>query len=114
MSLEILQNSQENTYARASFKIDSLKRDFIKKETLTQVFSCEFCKISKTIFFIEHLWATASQPARDIPGIFAECSLSVTMFGTAREHFKEKDFIKSYRWKICFCIKSVLFHNNQY
>ena len=94
MSLEILQNSQKNTYARASFKIDSLKRDFIKKETLTQVFSCEFCKISKNIFFIEHLWATASQPARDIPGIFAECSLSVTMFGTAREHlgniFKKK------------------------
>ena len=26
----------------------------------TKVFSCEFCKISKNTFFIEHLWATAS------------------------------------------------------
>ena len=26
-----------------------------KKETLTQVFSCQFCEISKTPFFIEHL-----------------------------------------------------------
>ena len=25
--------------------------NFIKKETLTQVFSCEFCKISKNTFF---------------------------------------------------------------
>ena len=30
--------------------------NFIKKETLAQVFSCEFCEIFKTPFFIEHLW----------------------------------------------------------
>ena len=30
------------------------------KETLAQVFSCEFCKISKNTFFTEHLWMTAS------------------------------------------------------
>ena len=34
--------------------------NFIKKETLAQVFSCEFCETSKNIFFTEHLWATAS------------------------------------------------------
>ena len=34
--------------------------NFIEKETLTQVFSCEFCKISKNTFFTEHLWAIAS------------------------------------------------------
>ena len=28
--------------------------------TLAQVFSCEFCEISKNIFFTEHLWTTAS------------------------------------------------------
>ena len=28
----------------------------IKKETLVQVFSCEFCEISKNTFFTEHLW----------------------------------------------------------
>ena len=33
--------------------------NFIKKETLVQVFSCEFCEISKTAFFKEHVWATA-------------------------------------------------------
>ena len=33
---------------------------FIKKETLAQVFYCEFCQISKNTFFTEHLWATAS------------------------------------------------------
>ena len=40
--LEILQNSQENTCARVSF---------FKKESLAQVFSCEFCEISKNTFF---------------------------------------------------------------
>ena len=34
--------------------------NFIKKETLAQVFYCEFCEISKNTFFTEHLWATAS------------------------------------------------------
>ena len=32
----------------------------VKKETLAQVFSCEFYEISKNIFFTEHVWATAS------------------------------------------------------
>ena len=38
--LEISQNSQENTCARVSFLIK-----------LAQVFSCEFCEISKNTFF---------------------------------------------------------------
>ena len=29
--------------------------NFIKKESLAQVFSCEFCEISKIILFIGHL-----------------------------------------------------------
>ena len=35
--------------------------NFIKKETLTQVFPCAFCKISKNRFFTEHLRTTASE-----------------------------------------------------
>ena len=34
--------------------------NFIKKEPLPQVFSCEFCEISKNTFFTEHLRTTAS------------------------------------------------------
>ena len=30
--------------------------NFIKKETVTQVFSCGFCEISKNTFFTETLW----------------------------------------------------------
>ena len=33
--------------------------NFIIKETLAQVFPCEFCEISKNTFFTEHIWATA-------------------------------------------------------
>ena len=56
--LEISQNSQENTCARASFFIKSFF--FIKKETLAEVFSCEFYGISEKTFFTEHLWTTVS------------------------------------------------------
>ena len=35
--------------------------NFIKKETQAQVFSCEFCEISKHAFFTEYVWATASK-----------------------------------------------------
>ena len=35
--------------------------NFIKRESLAQVFSCEFCKISKNSFFIKHFRATASK-----------------------------------------------------
>ena len=45
--LEISQNSKENTCARVFFLI---KLHFIKKETLAQVFSCEFCEVSKKSF----------------------------------------------------------------
>ena len=60
--LEILQNSQEKTRARVSFYRNCWPQvcDCIKKETLTQVFSCEFCEISKNNFFTEHVWMTAS------------------------------------------------------
>ena len=34
--------------------------NFIKKEALAQVLSCEFCQISKNTSFTEHLWTTAS------------------------------------------------------
>ena len=33
---------------------------FIKKGTLAQAFSCEFCEILKNTFFTEHVWVTAS------------------------------------------------------
>ena len=33
--------------------------NFIKKEAVAQMFSCEFCKIFKNSFFTEQLWAAA-------------------------------------------------------
>ena len=52
MFQEILQNSKENTCNRVSFliKLQGSACNFIKKDTLTQVFSCEFCEIFKNTF----------------------------------------------------------------
>ena len=41
-------------------KFTGLACNFIKKETLTQVLSCEFCEISENTFFTEHIQMTAS------------------------------------------------------
>ena len=51
-----------NTCARVSFliKLQASAFNFVKKETLAQVFSCKFCKFSKNTFFIENLRVTAS------------------------------------------------------
>ena len=40
--------------------------NFIKKDTLAQVLSCEICEISKNTFFTEHLWTTASKQNKTI------------------------------------------------
>ena len=51
MFLEITQNSRENTCAKVPFFNNKKKTcNFIEKETLEQVFSCEFCEISKYTF----------------------------------------------------------------
>ena len=50
---KISENPQENTSARVSsfIKLQADPCNFIKKETLAQVFSCEFCEILRTPFF---------------------------------------------------------------
>ena len=61
MFLKILQDYQENTcYIVPFLKLQARAGNFIKKEALAQMFSREFCKTFKNIFFIEHLQVTAS------------------------------------------------------
>ena len=51
--LEISQNLQGNSCTKVSFliKLQAESCSFIKKETLVQVFSCEFCEISENTCF---------------------------------------------------------------
>ena len=59
--LEMSQNSQKHTCARVSFLIKlQASCNFIKKETLAQVFSCEFCEICKNTFFYRTPLGSAS------------------------------------------------------
>ena len=54
--------SQENTCARVLFliKLQASGLKFIKKETLAQVFFCEFCEIFKNTFFYRKSLVAAS------------------------------------------------------
>ena len=55
--------------------------NFNKKETLAQVFSCEFWEISQNTFFTEHLWTTASEK---------ECAVNTNNSYTKKTHSKEQ------------------------
>ena len=46
--------------------------NFINIKTVAQVFSCEFCEISKNTFSIKHLRATASDYARMTPAYLSQ------------------------------------------
>ena len=77
--LEISQYAQENTCARPSLKkLQAEAYKFIKKETLAQVFSREFCKISRNSFFTEHLRTFASD--LDLNGYLTEKDSRIVIF----------------------------------
>ena len=46
-------------------KVAGLRTATLLKESLAQMFSCEFCEISKNTFFTEYLRATASNIYRE-------------------------------------------------
>ena len=52
--------SVKKVFLQIHKKARALACNFIKKETLAQIFSVEFCEISKNTFFPKHLWAIAS------------------------------------------------------
>ena len=61
--LKILKNTSKGVHFVVKLQAEGLnlnKATLLKKETLAQVFSCEFCEISKNTSFTEHYWATAS------------------------------------------------------
>ena len=87
--LKTFLNNGEAAIRRCSTKIDVPKNfakftgkplcqslrlaTLLKKETLAQVFSCEFGDIFKNTFFTEHLWTIASaKNLKIIPRIFYE------------------------------------------
>ena len=94
-----------NSCARVSFLIRAC--NFIKKETLTQVLSCEFCEISKNTFFTERLWTTASETV-DIDAL--KNSLSSTLYLFCVYVFTKYSSI-IYEYKRSIIVLSTLMHS---
>ena len=90
--LKILQNSQENTCARASFliKLQAEACNFIEKETLAQVyFPVNFPKFLRTPFLTEHLrWLLLTIVARSTMQNRSRCSH--VFYKKAKELQKQK------------------------
>ena len=92
----LAKNSQEAICARVSFLItlQGTACNFIKKETLAQVFRCEFCEIFFRTFFAEHFQVTA--------WVFSLVLLKMSQY-------KEKVTAISYidRYSLDFCIFNI-------
>ena len=58
----------------------------IPKNTLMTLKKEETVYIFKLNDIAKPIYRLPSQPARNVPGIFAECSLGVAMFRASREH----------------------------
>ena len=80
---------------------DSFGNVIITSVSLHHCFKKIFLKAAGCRCFTQY-----AQPTRNIPGIFAECSLSVAMFETSRKHLentlKEKVFWKVLDGKVVF------------
>ena len=79
---KISQNSQENTCVRAC--------NFIKKETLAQVFSCEFCETLKNTFFHRTPLVAASSCHQPI--------LCHWFLSLPPENIREPEFVWCFEW----------------
>ena len=110
--LEISENSQKNICAIIAFltklqawnfiKKETLAWNFIKKETLAQVFSCEFCKISKNTFFYRTPPAAAFVPLTvDINSDRPSLESNLDRFGTLHffESYLALRYLLLYYWK---------------
>ena len=62
---------------------------FIKKKTLAEVFSCEFCEISKNTFFTEDLRTTASK-------FFISQFKSLRVLFNIPQMYSQKDLMQHY------------------
>ena len=59
MKIGVLKNLAQFTEKRMCQSLFHAN-NFIKKKTLAQLFSCEFCESFKNTSFTEHLWMTVS------------------------------------------------------
>ena len=80
--------SVKNVALKIFSKFAGKASNFIKKETLVQMFSCEFCKIFKNTLFIEYLRATTFGLLNHIEDSFQVVILFTPSQGNTLQFFK--------------------------
>ena len=81
--------------------------NIIKKETLAQVFSCEFCYIYKSSSFTEHLWATAS--AQKDPDKIVNYFSVKSCLRTMDQHYTVKFLVQFWSREVKATLYTVIF-----
>ena len=79
--------------------------NFFKKETLAQVFSCEFCEIFKNTCFTELLWTTDSAIASsDLVLIFFFFDVQHLVYPSQQLFFNEREMLFKFRVHFLFVL----------
>ena len=78
--------------------------NFIKKETLAQVFSCNFRETSKNTFFTEHLWTTASKLCIINQWEMSFCGTHVVLFFKYLRRNKRANQTAVSEFNLCLCL----------
>ena len=90
------------------FAIIKLLKHTIKKEALAQMFSCEFCEISKNSFFTEHFRVTTSKQVTEM----RVCNRMTYIF---KDHIKiVKIYMVKFNVSILNRLKTIFFVNTKY
>ena len=80
--------------------------NFIKKEALANVFSCEFCEISKNTFFTDCLWTTASSLSIfsyfQKTKIYKKKKIAITLMQGLSKAFVDEDLLKELYLEVIF------------
>ena len=110
MFLKLSQNLQEKTCARVSFfiKLKASAINFIKEETLAEVFFCKFSQMLKNTIFTEHLRATASNIRYlKYPKVYLGLSKGVfrTLWHNLAVHYIRNKLHHRYLTGACKCLR---------
>ena len=91
--------------------------NFIKKRLQHRFFSCEFCKLSKTTYFVEDLWTADSETPENLSkDTFFDRTSPLAAYGIFR--FPACNLIKKETWakvficEFCKIFKNIFWQNN--
>ena len=100
-SKKFIESHRKTSVLESNLNPETKASNFIEKEIPRKVFSCESCEIMKDIYFIVHLWTTASEHYDSAHLKSLEYSIPYSSaFQLQKKHSLKQQSQKQYIWGI--------------